>query len=139
MPLVLDASVALCWAFDTVPAYADHVLGLLAKDDALVPPIWPAEVANGLLSAERGRRLGSPQRAAFLNLLRQLDVIVEATGMELTLSLILDLARVQGLTVYDAMYLEMAVRDGIPLATLDDDLRNAATRLGVPLVGWAAP
>jgi predicted nucleic acid-binding protein len=134
MALVLDASVALRWAFTNPTPYADHVLGMLGREDGLVPSFWPVEVANGIITAERRNQLDVERRAAFLNLLRQLDIIVEATEAARTLSIILDMARVQGLTAYDAMYLELALREGIPLATEDVAMRDAAVRIGVPLV-----
>lgn len=138
MPLVLDASVSVGWAFQPNP-YARHVFALLDRDDALVPSIWPTEVANAIISAERGGRLDSQGCHRFLALLRQLDIVVEMTGMELTLSVILDLARAEGLTAYDASYLELARREGVALATLDNDLRAAATRIGVPLIEEPQP
>ncbi|HZS87583.1 MAG TPA: type II toxin-antitoxin system VapC family toxin [Chloroflexota bacterium] len=134
MPIVLDASITLAWVHSQPPAEATHAQQILLVDDALVPAIWPAEVANGLLVAERRGMLTADQRTSFLALLRRLDIAVEATGAELTLSVTLNLARDHGLSVYDAMYLELARREGVPLATLDSRVREAATRLGITIL-----
>ena len=107
MPLVLDASVTLAWAFQA-PDGTHPVLQHLLSDDALVPDIWPSEVANGLLVSVRRSLLTAAQRDAFLHRLHRLPVIVETTGAERTFTVILTLAEQHGLTVYDASYLELA-------------------------------
>lgn len=134
MPFVLDTSATIPWAFGTTDIYAAYVRRLLIDDEAYVPPIWAFEVANALLVAERKGMLDAASRVRFFALLRQLDIIVEAAGVERTLSVTLDLARAEGLTAYDAAYLELARREGVPLATQDGALRAAATRQGVPLI-----
>jgi predicted nucleic acid-binding protein len=134
MPFVLDTSVTMSWCFAEPDPYAAYVRRLLVDDEALVPPIWPLEVANSILVGERHGRLDAAHSARFLSLLRALDVVVDMTGAERTLSVVLDLARAQRLSSYDAAYLELAMRDGVPLATIDMDLRAAAARVGVPLV-----
>ena len=134
MAFVLDASVTIPWAFATPHPYAAHVLELLAEEEALVPSIWPLEVANGILGGERRGQLDVAHSARFLNLLRALDITVDMTGAERILSVVLELARTQHLSSYDAAYLELAMQEGIPLATMDDDLRAAAGRVGVLLV-----
>ncbi len=139
MALVIDASIALAWTHAMPPPAAEYARERLLMDDAIVPSIWPAEVANGLLVAERRGLLTPEQRSAFLALLRKLDIGVEATGTERTLSLTLDLARDQHLSVYDAMYLELARREGVPLASLDGPLCDAARRVGVALLGAPEP
>ena len=91
MPLVLDASAALPWAF-SAPDPAHPVLQRLRSDDALVPDVWPTEVANGLLVATRRGLLSVAQRTAFLHRLHGLPIVVETTGGERTFGVILALA-----------------------------------------------
>ncbi len=133
MPLVLDTSVTMSWAFGEIDPYAAHVRERLATDEALVPPIWALEVANTILVGERRGRLDQAKSTRFLSLLQDLDIVVDMAGAERFLTVVLGLARAQGLSSYDASYLELAMRDGVPLATTDDALR-AAARVGVPLV-----
>lgn len=134
MPLVLDTSITMSWCFGETDVYANHIRELLAEDEALVPPIWALEVANAILVGERRGRLDAAHSARFLDLLRELDIVVDMMGSERTFSVVLELARTQHLSSYDAAYLELAMRDGIPLATADGDLQAAARRVGVPLV-----
>ena len=135
MPFVVDASVVLAWHFeDEVSEYADGVLERLRGDQAIVPGVWPLEVANGLVIAERRKRLTAAKLAGAVDATQSLDVSVHETGLEIVLGRVLDLARAQRLSVYDAAYLELAMREGLPLATEDAALRTAATRVGVALV-----
>src|SRR5689334_5431515 len=120
MPFVLDTSITMAWCFDEPNPYAQYVLQLLDGDEALVPPIWALEVANVVLVGERNGRLDEARTARFLNLLRTLPIAVDMVGPERILSSVLNLARVQKLSSYDAAYLELAMRDGIPIATADD-------------------
>jgi len=132
--LVLDASVTLAWAFeDEGNAYTDLVLEALAEIQASVPTIWPLEVGNALLVAERHGRLHQADSVQFLSLLRQLPIVVEAERAGLMFGEILALAREQRLSTYDAAYLHLAMRSGFPIATNDKVLRQAAARAGVPL------
>jgi predicted nucleic acid-binding protein len=132
--LVLDASVTLAWAFeDEEDAYPDFVLDSLAEAKACVPTIWPLEVSNALLVAERRGRLNQAATVQFLALLWQLPIVLEPERPERIFGEILSLAREQGLSTYDATYLHLAMRRGFPLATSDELLRQAATRAGVPL------
>ena len=135
MPFVVDASLALAWHFeDEISEYADRVLERLREDRALVPSIWPLEVANALVVAERRGRLSSAKVARAVELFQELPVFVWEVAAQEALGPVLDLARAQGLTAYDAAYLELAMREGLPLATQDNDLRAAAEGVGVPLV-----
>ena len=136
MPFVVDASVALGWCFeDEASEYAERVFEQLNEENkALVPSIWPLEVANGLLVAERRGRLSSAKVARTAEVVTQLPVSIQDAQPELALGAVLDLARAQGLTAYDAAYLELAMREGLPLATQDEALRAAAQRVGVPLL-----
>lgn len=132
--LVIDASVALSWAFeDEGDGYADRVLEAMVEAEAYTPGVWPLEVGNGLLAAERRGRLEQAAAVRFLSLLRQLPIIVEVERADLMLGEIMALAREQGLSVYNAAYLHLAMRRGLPLATVDEALRQAAARVRAPL------
>lgn len=102
---------------------------------AIVPAIWPFEVANALLSAERGSRLSMAQVTAALRNLTLLPITKHAVQVESLFGDVLAVARQGQLTEYDAAYLELALREAIPLATLDDRLRRAARDAGVSLLG----
>ncbi|MBM4289011.1 MAG: type II toxin-antitoxin system VapC family toxin [Deltaproteobacteria bacterium] len=134
--LILDASITLAWAFeDEAIPYADAVLEALAEDEALVPAIWALEVGNGLVVAERRDRLNQAATVQFLALIGQLPITVESQRTAEVFGEILALAREQGLFIYDAAYVHLAMRHGLPLATTDGVLRQAAVRLGVPVYG----
>jgi len=134
--LVLDASVALAWCFEdeTTPA-TQKVLQILAVEAASVPAIWPVEVANVLALAERRRRITPAESAEFIGRLEGLAIEVDSGTLSRAFTRILDLAREERLTAYDAAYLELAMRLGVPLATTDGPLSAAAMRLGVTVVG----
>lgn len=134
---VLDASVTLCWCFENqVTTYSEAILEMLAGgDDASVPFIWPLEVANILVLAERRKSLTVAQVTGFLEELSAWPIQVDTLGVERTFQQILSTAREQRLSTYDAAYLELAVREGLPLATLDDALRKAAKAVGVKIAG----
>ena len=134
MRLVVDASVTMSWCFpDEENPYAHSVLRLLREVDAVVPAIWPLEVANALVVAERRRRLKPAETTRFLALIRGLDVTVDRETSNQALGETLSLARRYALSAYDAAYLELAIREGLPIATLDKDLERAARRLGLKL------
>jgi predicted nucleic acid-binding protein len=129
---VLDASVTMAWCFnDEVTPYTETVLDRLQSASAAVPAIWPLEVVNVLLVGERRQRLTQAQTARFLELLQALPITVHH---DLKLDSLLALGRHHGLSAYDAAYLELAARLGLPLATQDEKLRAAATTVGVSLV-----
>jgi predicted nucleic acid-binding protein len=135
MPFVLDASIAGCWAFqDESHPYADLALDRLLADTALVPVIWWFEVRNILVKNERRKRIAPIDTLAFLRTISSFTINIEPIPGEAEL---LRLARVRGLTFYDAAYLELAQRNQIPLATLDTNLASAAKAEGVPIIGEA--
>jgi predicted nucleic acid-binding protein len=135
MPFVMDASVALSWCFeDEASSYADRVQDMLARDVALVPSIWPFEVANALRTAERRRRLRAAEVMRFAELLHALPIMVDSALLPRALGPILAVARACRLTCYDACYVELAVREGIPLATQDKRLQDACAHVGVSRV-----
>jgi predicted nucleic acid-binding protein len=133
--LVLDASVALAWCFDNeATAAADRVLQRVADDAAAVPTIWHVEVANVLALSERRGRITQARTAEFIALIEGLKIIIDEETPLRAFTRILDLAREQRLTAYDAAYLELAMRLGVPLASKDRDLCDAADRVGVSAI-----
>jgi predicted nucleic acid-binding protein len=134
--IVVDASVALAWCFeDESSAGTDAALDRLADEGAVVPAIWPFEVANALRTAERRGRLDLADTARLRGLLEALPIEVEPIDLPTAVGDLVDLARTLDLTAYDAAYVALAARRGIPLATIDDRLRRAARTAGVELVG----
>ena len=132
--IVIDASVALAWCFpDEASDYADDVLVALDGRTAMVPAIWPVEVANALLVGERRKRIRQPEVRRFLDLLKGLSILEDGQPFADTVSNILPLAREHDLSAYDAAYLDVAVRHGAPLATLDAALQKACRAAGVKI------
>jgi predicted nucleic acid-binding protein len=132
VPFVLDASVAACWYFeDEHDGRADRVLDLLAIDTALTPLHWWFEIRNVIVVGERRRRMAEPYAASYLAELQALPIALAALPEE---GDVFALARKHRLTFYDAAYLELAQREQLPLATLDDNLAAAARAEGVVLV-----
>jgi predicted nucleic acid-binding protein len=135
MPFVVDASVALAWCFaDEASPAADEILARLQEDDAIAPSIWPLEIANGLRSAERRGRLDEADLPGVRRLLAALPIAVETLGLQRALGEVLPLARALQLTAYDAAYLDLALRTGFALATVDDYLAQAASAAGAELL-----
>jgi len=134
---VLDASVTLAWAFeDEGGEYARDVLARLETEEACTTSLWPLEISNGLVVAERRDRIEPAASARFTRLLLALPIVVEPVDRRRVFEQTRILARRWSLSAYDAHYLELAIRYGIPLATLDERLRQAAENEGVrePLV-----
>jgi predicted nucleic acid-binding protein len=132
---VVDNSVVMSWCFeDESNHYAEGVLNLLQSKQAWVPSLWPLEVSNVLLVAERKKRIDSLISLQFLGLLSQLPIEQEQESTSLTFSEVLPIARQFQLSSYDASYLALALRKRIPLATLDKNLIRAAEQCRVPLV-----
>jgi predicted nucleic acid-binding protein len=133
---VLDASIALAWCFaDEATPATDALLSRLADEDAIAPALWRLEVANALTMAERRGRLSVAGLTRSVNLLQRLAVAIDVDGPDRAFRELLDLARSERLTVYDAAYLELALRLGLPLATKDAKLRKAGAGLGLALLG----
>jgi predicted nucleic acid-binding protein len=129
---VLDASIALAWCFETeTDRFTDAVLDSLADCTAIVPTVWPLEIGNALVVAERRRLLDQASSMRFLNLLHQLPITIDQESPERMFGEILLLAREQQLSTYDASYLDLAMRSGLPLASRDNALIQAADRCGV--------
>lgn len=140
MTFVLDASVALTWLLRGADvreaSFAFAVLKTLRAEEAVahVPGVWGLEVANVIARSEARGIVASAQSAAFLSLLNELHFEVDAAADLNALVEILPLAREHRLTSYDASYLALALRRSLPLASLDEDLRRAASKAGVPLL-----
>ena len=132
---VIDNSVVMTWCFkDETSQYADAILDSLEIVTGFVPSIWPLEVGNVLLVAERNRRLSEADSTRFIFLLTELPIIVEQEPPERMIKEIFALARKHRLSSYDASYLDLAMRKGLPIATLDKNLIAAAKRSKVPIV-----
>jgi predicted nucleic acid-binding protein len=130
--LVIDASVALAWCFpDEGTDMTGRVLDALRLRRGIVPSIWPLEITNAVLAGERRKRVVAADIARFLGLLNQLSLTVDVLAAQQSFANILPLARAHGLSAYDASYLELAMREGCGLATLDAKLRTAAEAVGV--------
>jgi len=130
--LVVDASVALSWCYpDERSDYAYRVLDELERQKGFVPGLWTLEIANALLVGERRLRLSAADVSRFLKLVKEVSFSVDSQTPHRALSDTLPLARVHGLSAYDAAYLELAMREGSALATLDKKLRAAGKASGV--------
>jgi predicted nucleic acid-binding protein len=132
---VPDASATLAWCFeDEASDWTEALLARLTSvDTAVVPQHWPVEVANTFLVAVRRGRITRERSARFFRDLLALPIRIDSTSREVAFSRVFALAEKHGLTVYDAAYLELAIRESIALATLDNDLRTAARAAGVLL------
>lgn len=132
--LVLDASLVLQWLLEdeTDRKYSLAILASLSEKRALVPILWFYEVGNGLLMAYRRKRITFDQVEMFLARLKALPIEPAHQTPSEILEL-LALARTHGLTSYDAAYLAVAKRGGLPLATTDKSLRAAAASVGVSI------
>lgn len=133
---VLDASVAVAWCFsdETSRATEDLLDALTNGAEGRVPGIWPFEVANSLLVGEKRKRITSAQVTSSLQRISALPISLDPVHTDRLFEGVLLLARAEQLAEYDAAYLELALRENLPLATLDTRLRTAARNLGVELV-----
>ena len=132
---VIDNSVVMSWCFkNETNQYADAVLDRLLESTAFVPSIWPLEVVNVLLVAERKKRLKEADSVRFITLLSQLPIVVEYERTERIMKDLLALSRTNNLSSYDACYLDLSMRRGIAIATLDTQLKKAAKKTDVPIL-----
>lgn len=131
--LVLDASVTLAWCFDDEDdGYADSVLGFLKDHVAAVPALWFSEIANAIAVAERRGRVRRAEIARVVDLISSIAISVDHTlTMQPWMMSVISLARRTNLSAYDATYLELAMRLGLPLATTDRALRLAASKIDI--------
>jgi predicted nucleic acid-binding protein len=137
MAFVIDASSALAWCFeDEGGGEVDALIEKVAAEGALVPTLWFLEIANGLVVGEHRGRIKPAESAAFIAMIGELPIVADPSGSRL-LNATMGLAREHKLTAYDAAYLELAMRLGVPLATGDRNLAAAAERAGVVLLRGA--
>lgn len=133
--IVIDASVALAWCFkDELNETLTRLLEQLYAGSAAVPTLWPIEVSNVLALAERRGRITFAESAQLIALLGTLDISIDTEAPSLAFTRLLSLSRDERLTAYDASYLELAMRLGVPLASKDRDLCDAAERVGVAVL-----
>ncbi len=134
--LIIDSSVAIAWCFpDEQDTYSQSVLDALATERAIVPDLWHLEVANTLMVGERRKRSTQANTVTWLGFLTSLPISIDEETRSHAFGDTLSLAREHNLSVYDAAYLELAMRRGLPLATLDDKLKSTAQAAGVALYG----
>lgn len=133
---VVDASVALAWCFeDEATNWTDGLLERLRQGDTIVVPAhWPTEISNGLLMAVRRKRIDSRKPALFWDQVANLPIESEPPLDAARVRPIFLLSEKHALTVYDGAYLELAMRRGLAMGTLDSDLRKAAQAEGVVLL-----
>ncbi len=132
---VLDCSIAAAWCFeDETSEVTDSLLERVRDHGAVVPSLWFLEITNVLLQAERRNRITASDATTQLELLRLLPISVEHSTQVKAFNSIITLARIEGLTSYDAAYLELAIRQGLPLATLDKRLAQAAKNANIEVL-----
>jgi predicted nucleic acid-binding protein len=130
--LVIDSSAALSWCFeDEASPQSDALFERVRDQGAVVPGLWHPEVANALFQAERRGRIATGDVTMRLELIAELPITTDNETNARAWREILALARAEGLTTYDATYLELAIRRGLPLQTKDAALITAAKRSGV--------
>jgi predicted nucleic acid-binding protein len=132
--LVIDSSVAVAWCFgDERDEYSQSILDALRRLPAIVPALWHLEVANALLVGERRKRSTQADTVQWLSFLASLPIGVDDETRLRAFTDTVALGRTHNLSAYDAAYLELATRRGLPLASLDDKLKAAARATGVTL------
>jgi predicted nucleic acid-binding protein len=135
MRFVLDNSVTMRWLFgDGSPSdqiYAKHVLTSITDGNVLVPGVWCLEVANVIARAESKYGLTEARSSKFIHALQQMHIQVDPDTYHHAMGDTLQLARRYNLSAYDASYLELSLREGLPIATLDEALQKAAKKTGV--------
>jgi predicted nucleic acid-binding protein len=134
MQLILDNSVTMRWLFnDGSPSdqtYAKYVLTSIANSIVIVPGVWCLEVANVIAKAESKYGLTEARSSEFIQALQQMNIQVDPETARYALSDTLQIARRYNLSSYDAAYLELALRKGLPVATLDEGLQKALKKAG---------
>ncbi|MBV9575028.1 MAG: type II toxin-antitoxin system VapC family toxin [Gammaproteobacteria bacterium] len=135
MNFVLDASITLSWCFsDEATPKTTILLERLESESAIVPGLWSLEVGNILIAAEKRKRISYASIKEFLTLLENLNIEIDDEIGARGFRDIIFLAHSEKLTTYDAAYLELAMRYGLPLATKDLALIQAAKRVGVKII-----
>jgi predicted nucleic acid-binding protein len=135
---VLDASIAVSWCFPGDPTedtlYSRYILALLTTHDAIVPGIWAFEIANSIfVSFTKRKRITEQQIQEYLQRLKALPISMKTRDLWSILDLE-SVSRKWNLTPYDAAYLDLAIRRGLPLATTDGGLKKAAAAEGIEIL-----
>jgi len=132
---VLDCSMTMAWCFeDESSPRTISALAALEASEAVVPSLWPLEVANVLAICQRRQRIGAGDISRFLTMLNGLPITVDDQTPKRAFGDVLALARTRQVSAYDAAYLELAMREGCPLASLDARLNATAADLGIRLL-----
>ncbi len=135
MHFVLDASIALSWCFsDEGTPKTINLLEKLETGSAMVPSIWFLEISNILVMAEKRKRISYGKIMEFFSLIEVLDIQVDSYSVDMSYKAIFSIAHKENLTSYDAAYVELAVRNGLPLAGKDIALLKAAKKQGVKII-----
>lgn len=129
---VLDCSIVMAWCFeDEITDYSEQVFESFSHVTAIVPALWPLEVSNALLTAERKKRIATIKSIEFKESLGLLPIQIDYETSKRAMGSIMEVAREMRLTIYDACYLELAMRNSLPLATFDNDLIRAVQKLNL--------
>jgi predicted nucleic acid-binding protein len=138
---VADASVAIAWIHPAqATAETDAMLdGLAAGDFLVVPALWPLEVANAIAVLRRRRKLTAEEARTAIEIIRELPAAIDHEAAAIAFTRLVDLASEFELTIYDATYLELAIRRRLPLATNDAAMKQAAIRSEVDLWRGGTP
>lgn len=132
--IVLDAGAALSLCFEGSREISEFLFEFLIDGEALVPMLWKMEISNAFISGERQGKLSKAESIHYWNLLSTLPITqLNDSPMQETINL-LSLARDSGLSVFDAEYLRLALQEGIPLVTADEELRLACLDCGVDVL-----
>ena len=135
MICVIDASVALSWVYsDEHSAVSNALLARVSQEGAVVPSLWRLEVANSLQTGIKRKLIDAAYRDSSIQIFLRLSIEIDLETNDYAWTTILQLADMHRLTVYDAVYLELALRRSLPLATRDEDLAAAAGSAGVVLL-----
>lgn len=133
--IVLDCSVTISWFMSDEQSLASlDILNRIGETGAIVPTIWQLEVGNALLISERRKRITKEQRHSALYTLNELPINIDQFTCKHAWEETTELAERYNLTIYDACYLELSLRQSLPLATFDNNLKSAANLAGVALL-----
>ncbi len=132
MAFVLDCSMTMAWVFsDEASETTDRLRDSLVQGGAFVPALWPVEVGNVLLMATRRGRITRDDWQRIREDLLALPISIDPVSTDRIWGAVMELADAHRISAYDAVYLELALRLRLPLATLDSALAAAAQHTGV--------
>ena len=135
MIAVIDSLITLNWLlYDEHTPESDELFDSVSDQGAIVPTLWRLEIANALQVAVRRKRIDAAYRDRCLQKLQRLPLEVDSETDKQAWSATLQLSERHNITVYDAAYLELALRRGIPLATRDQRLAKAASEAGATVL-----